>query len=105
MASPEEYLELVKADDNHIPAAGVIPHVFSLMAAAADVASIFERVVRKGGPAPQTKVVRERVVRDLGYVLRATVLVADFFGVTLRDLLDADAERLIPDEPDADPAA
>lgn len=98
--SPETYLELAKAADNHVPAAGVIPFVFDLVASAADVASIFERVVRRGGPMPQSKVVKERVLRDLGYVLRNIVKIAAFFGFSLRDVIDADAERLTPDEPD-----
>lgn len=92
--SPETYLELVREFDNHTPRAGVVPFVFDLLAGSADVASIFERVVRKGGPQPQSKVVKDRVLRDLGPVLRNVVQIAAFFGWSLRDVIDADA-RLI----------
>lgn len=96
--SPETYLELVRAADNHIPHAGVVPFVFDLLASSADVASIFERIVRRGGPQPRSKVVKDRVLRDLGYVLRNVVTIAAFFGLSLRDIIDADAERLTPEE-------
>lgn len=49
---------------------------------------------------PQSKVVKDRVLRDLGYVLRNLVQIAAFFGHSLRDVIDADAARLMPDEPD-----
>lgn len=97
--SPEAYLQAVMDEDNHIPQAGVIPHVFGLMAATADVGSIYERIVRKGGPLPKSKVVKDRVVRDLGQVLRSLVLIAHFYGFTLRDIIDADYDRLVPPEP------
>jgi hypothetical protein len=99
--SPEAYLEAVYNADNHIPQAGVIPHVFNLLASSADVASIYERIVRKGGPLPKSKVVKDRVLRDLGGVLRNVVLVGHFYGFTLRDIIDADYDRLVPeDEPE-----
>lgn len=95
---PEEYLRVVYEADNHIPNAGVIPHVFNLLSSSADVASIYERIVRKGGPAPKSKVVKDRVLRDLGQVLRSVVLVGHFYGFTLRDIIDADYERLVPED-------
>lgn len=97
--SPEDYLRAIMEEDNHIPQAGVIPHVFSLMAATADVGSIYERIVRKGGPAPKSKVVKDRVLRDLGYVLRPLLLIGHFYGFSLRDVIDADYDRLVPPEP------
>lgn len=98
--SPEAYLAAVYDEDNHIPQAGVIPHVFNLLSSSADVASIYERIVRKGGPLPKSKVVKDRVLRDLGGVLRNVVLIGHFYGFTLRDIIDADYDRLVPPEPE-----
>lgn len=96
--SPEEYLKAVVAHDNHIARAGVVPFVFDLMASSADVARIFERMVRQGGPEIRSKAIRDRVVRDLGTVLRNVVLLAHFYGYSLRDIIDADYVKVTPQD-------
>jgi len=98
--SPEEYTRAAVEHDNHIPRAGVVPFVFDLMASSADVARIFERMVRQGGPEIRSKAIRDRVLRDLGTVLRNVILLGHFYKFSLRDIIDADYLKVAPPDDD-----